>query len=88
MLIYDHLQPFLFATTQISTSSRALVHEIIPYIDVLTRHVDDFARDEELAPCVRAAAKRGRAILDKYYQLTDDSIIYRIAMSELHCRSV
>lgn len=66
----------------------ALVHEIIPYLDVLTHHVDDFAWDEELAPCVRAAAKRGRAILDKYYQLTDDSIIYRIAMSELHCRSV
>lgn len=30
---------------------------------------------------IRAASQRGRLILDKYYSLTDDSIIYRIAMS-------
>lgn len=29
---------------------------------------------------MRAASQRGRVILDKYYSLTDDSIIYRIAM--------
>lgn len=82
------LQPFLYATKAISTSGRALVHQVIPYIDVLTRHVDAFAADETLTPAVRAAARRGRLILDKYYSLTDDSIVYRIAMSKhpLSCR--
>ena len=50
-------------------------------MDVLTEHVDRFTQDEELAPCVRAAAKRGRVILNKYYGLTDETCIYRIAMS-------
>lgn len=32
---------------------------------------------------VRAAAARGRKMLDKYYSKTDDSIMYRLAMSKL-----
>lgn len=44
--------------------------------------MDAFAADENLAPAVRAAARRGRLILDKYYSLTDDSVIYRVAMSQ------
>ncbi|KAI9056827.1 hypothetical protein FKP32DRAFT_1584964 [Trametes sanguinea] len=82
--LLDHLlqllDPFLFTTNQISTSTHALVHEIIPYTDVLTWHVDEFTNKENLALCVHVAAKRGCAILDKYYQLTDKSMIYRIAM--------
>ncbi|OJT02096.1 hypothetical protein TRAPUB_7442 [Trametes pubescens] len=74
------LGPFLFATNQISSSTRALVHEVIPYIDILTEHLDDYTADLELAPSVRAAAQRGRAVLNKYYERTDESIIYRIAM--------
>ena len=65
-----------------SSSKRALVHEVIPFIDLLTEHLDKFRNDEDLPPVVRAAAYRGRALLDKYYTLTDDSIVYRIAMSE------
>ena len=49
-------------------------------MDVLTRHVDEFRRDETLSPMVRNAAKRGRKILDKYYSRTDETIIFRIAM--------
>lgn len=78
----DSSQPFLFATKEISMSSRALVHQVIPYIDVLTRHVDSFKANDTLHPAVRATAQRGRVILDKYYSLTDDSIVYRITMSK------
>ena len=79
---YHRYQPFAFATRQISTSNRALVHEVIPYMDALTEHLDKFSQDETLTPAVRMAAKRGRLLLDKYYGLTDETIIYRIAMSE------
>ena len=57
------------------------MHEVIPFIDLLTAHVNKFASDDMLSPCVRAAAKRGRCILDKYYAATDETSIYRIAMS-------
>lgn len=75
-------QPFLYATQKISTSGHALVHEVIPYFDLLTEHVERFKHNTQLSDAVRAGAQRGRAILDKYYSLTDDSIVYRIAMSE------
>ncbi|KAL1936921.1 hypothetical protein VTO73DRAFT_4230, partial [Trametes versicolor] len=72
--------PFLFATKQISTSSRALVHELIPYIDILTEHLDDFADDDTLVATVRAAVERGHVVLNKYYEKTDELIVYRIVM--------
>ena len=76
-----HQQPFLFVTIQVSSSGRVLLHEVIPFMDTLTDHLDKYRNDEELPPVVRAAAYRGRKILDKYYTSTDNSIIYRIAMS-------
>ncbi|KAL1945891.1 hypothetical protein VTO73DRAFT_1893 [Trametes versicolor] len=79
------LDPFVYLTNEISHSSRGLVHEVIPFMDLLTEHVDEFIADETLHPAVRGAAKRGRAILDKYYTLTDTTIVYRIAMM-LHPR--
>ena len=76
-------QPLLFATNEISASTRGLVHEVIPYIDVLTKHLDDFQDNLTLLPSIRLAAKRGRKVLNKYYSLTDESSMYRVAMSEI-----
>lgn len=61
-----------------------LVHEVIPYIDILTEHLDDFADDDTLVATIRAAVERGRVVLNKYYKKTDESIVYRIVMSK-HC---
>lgn len=74
-------QPFLYATDEISTSGKALVHEVIPYFDLLTGHVDRAKLNTQFSPVIRAAAERGRRMLDKYYSFTDDSIVYRIAIS-------
>ncbi|EJF55349.1 hypothetical protein DICSQDRAFT_74416, partial [Dichomitus squalens LYAD-421 SS1] len=71
---------FLFATNDISSSTRGLVHEVIPYIDVLTAHLDDFQDNLSLTSAILAAAKRGRLMLSKYYSLTDETPIFRIAM--------
>jgi hypothetical protein len=38
--------------------------------------------DTTLLPAVRAAALRGIVMMNKYYALTDDSSIYRVAMSK------
>jgi hypothetical protein len=74
-------QIFLFATKEISKSSTPLIHEVIPIFDVITSALDEFIDNIELEPIVRHAALRGMLMLNKYYALTDDSIVYRIAMS-------
>lgn len=51
-------------------------------MDILTRVLDEFKDNTALKPIVRAAAARGLQIMNKYYSRTDDSEIYRIAMSE------
>ncbi|RPD52435.1 hypothetical protein L227DRAFT_468948, partial [Lentinus tigrinus ALCF2SS1-6] len=69
------LAPFAFATKQMSSSAHARVHEVLPYFDILTAHLDDFADDTTLHPAVCAAAQHGRIILNLYYSHTDESII-------------
>ena len=71
-------------TSQISHSNRALIHKVIPYMDALMEHLDKFSEDESLTPAVCMAVKYGHILLNKYYGLTDETIIYRIAMS-VHC---
>lgn len=53
--------------------------------------LDDAVDDVDLHVLVRAAASRGRTILNKYYSRTDESIMYRLAMrknSNPLCRSL
>jgi hypothetical protein len=78
--LHPLLDRFLVATKKISKSKTPLLHEVIPVFDVLTRALDDYVDDATKFPIVRAAARRGRSMMNKYYSLTDDSIVYRIAM--------
>jgi hypothetical protein len=74
-------QVFLEATKKMSQSQVPLLHEVIPLIDIITHHIDKFIDNTENFPAVRSAARQGRAMIDKYYGLTDESIVYRVAMS-------
>ncbi|KLO09608.1 hypothetical protein SCHPADRAFT_833804, partial [Schizopora paradoxa] len=76
---------FLAATLRISQSRIPLLHEVIPMMDILTSMLNKTVTNTKLHIAVRAAAARGRVILDKYYSKTDDSITYRMAMM-LHPR--
>jgi hypothetical protein len=58
-----------------------VVHQVIPYVDKLFDTLEDEASNIENFPAVRMAAKRGRAMLSKYYGLADETAIYRVAMS-------
>jgi len=77
----NHFQVFLFATNQISTNKIPLIHQVIPIFDVITTALEDNIENDTLPLIVRHAALRGYYMLNKYYSLTDDSIVYRIAMS-------
>ncbi|KIM88425.1 hypothetical protein PILCRDRAFT_95596 [Piloderma croceum F 1598] len=63
-----------------SQSSTPLIHQVIPLFDGITCALDDYAGNIDYAPAVCMAAVRGRTMLNKYYGLTDDSVVYRIAM--------
>jgi hypothetical protein len=65
----------------ISQSKIPLIHEVIPIFDILSGALDEFIDDSQGIPVVRAAAYRGITMMNKYYALTDDSVVYRIAMS-------
>lgn len=78
---YLHLQAFLVATERMSQNKVPLLHEVIPIIDVLTDKLEMSAMDQKLHVTVRATAAKGLAVLNKYYAKTDDSIMYRMAMS-------
>ncbi|KAF8577843.1 hypothetical protein K439DRAFT_1306929, partial [Ramaria rubella] len=54
----------------------------IPHIDVLMATLDQYSSDNSIFPAVCAAAAKGHEILNKYYSLTDESVIYQVAMSD------
>ena len=64
-----------------SQSKTPLLYQVIPLIDTLTRMLETASDNKALFPAVRAAAAKGIAILNKYYAKTDESIMYRCAMS-------
>ena len=64
-------------------SKNPLVHEVIPIFDIISCAIDKNVADPTLPPAVHVAAAQGRKMLDKYYGLTDDTIVYRIAMCTL-----
>ena len=75
-----YLQVFLIATKQILQSKMPLVHEVIPIFNIITQALDKHAEDLMLPPAVHMAAVCGCIMLNKYYGLTNDSIIYWIGM--------
>ncbi|THH23259.1 hypothetical protein EUX98_g7913, partial [Antrodiella citrinella] len=82
--ILEQLEPilemFLIATEHISHSNRPLLYEVIPIIDKLTTALEQVIANNSLVQPVRAAATRGMKVLNKYYSVTDDSIMYRLAI--------
>lgn len=66
---------------QISRSNIPLVHKVIPIFDIITVALNEFIDNTTLPAIVWHAALRGMIMLNKYYALTDDSIIYQLSMS-------
>ena len=82
-LMLSWWQVFLSATKQIPSHSTPLLHHVIPLFDIITQKLNGFVDDGKLHPCVCITAVWGWMMLNKYYRLSDDSVMYRIAMSKL-----
>jgi len=83
--LLSQLQPlldiFLHVTRKVS-KTRPLLHDMIPLFDAITHAFDDYINNTSMFPAVQAAARHGLTLLNKCYGLTDDSIMYCIAMCE------
>ena len=55
---------------------------VIPAMDHIDTHLATASRNMEYSPAIRASLALGKTHLNKYYDLTDHSEVYRIAMSE------
>jgi hypothetical protein len=74
---------FLSATKRISTNHTPLLHHVIPLFDIIMRKLDEFIDKRNLHPAVCTAAAQGHTMMNKYYGLSDDSVMYRVAMRKL-----
>jgi len=70
-------------TKRISVNKTPLLHDVILLFDIITCKLDAFVDDETLHPAVHTAAARGCTMMNKYYGLSDDSVMYCIAMCSL-----
>lgn len=75
-------------TERVSKSSKPLLYQVIPLIDTLTGQLENAAANIQLMHPVQNAAARGLRMLHKYYSKTDESSMYRVAMSKWPAHSI
>ena len=73
---------FADGTNHISQLEMVLIHQVIPIIDILTDKLQAIVRNTRMLMSIRHGAQNAIVVLDKYYARTDDSVMYRAAMSE------
>jgi hypothetical protein len=76
------LQIFKTVTLEFSTDTPCLAN-VIPAMDRMHDSLLAACNNENYSPAIRAALKIGMNLLNKYYSITDNSEVYRIAMSTL-----
>ena len=73
---------FADGTNHILQLETVLIHQVIPIIDILTDKLQAVVRNTRMHMSIWHGAQNAIAVLDKYYARTDDSVMYRAAMSE------
>jgi hypothetical protein len=58
-----------------------LIHEVIPMLEAMEHDLQQVCDAPALPKIIRIAAIAGLLVLSKYYALTDDNDVYRIAIS-------
>ncbi|KAG1821484.1 hypothetical protein EV424DRAFT_1272293, partial [Suillus variegatus] len=74
------LEIFDDLTNRFSQAEVPLVYEVIPMLEKLEHMMVEVSRDVELSAIVRIAALAALEVIGKYYALTDDNEVYRIAI--------
>ncbi|KAI0076720.1 hypothetical protein K474DRAFT_1573459, partial [Panus rudis PR-1116 ss-1] len=75
----DVLQVF-YDATQFFSRDNACLATVLPAMDEIDRRLATDCVRRDLKPCIRAACSMGKRTLNRYYDKTDYSETYRIAM--------
>lgn len=59
---------------------------VIPAMDIIDERLTTNSRNRSYKPCIRSALHLGKKTLNRYYDKTDASEGYRIAMGKLLSR--
>lgn len=81
ILTFNEYQIFKHATLFFSRDTPNLT-VVIPAMDYIDEYLSTASEDMSLAPAICAAVGYGKVLLNKYYDKTDHSELYRIAMSK------
>ena len=76
------MQIFEKVTKHISQSATVLVHQVIPIIEHLTTELASAVADEDVHMSIHHGVQNATCVVNKYYALLDDSVMYWVAMSE------
>ena len=79
ILLSSFLQIFKTVTLKFSGNTPCIA-KVIPAMDKMHNELTTASNNEEYLPAIRAALGLGIKLLNKYYSLTDNSEVYRIAM--------
>ena len=80
--IYVFCRYFKTVTLEFSTDTPCIAN-VIPAMDRMHDDLRAACNNEEYSTAIRAALKVGMNLLNKYYSITDNSEVYRIAMGTL-----
>jgi hypothetical protein len=69
-------------TSLFSKADVPLIYEVIPMLEFLEHALDDVYNAKDEPPVIRIAAQAALQVVGKYYALTDDNEVYRIAISK------
>ncbi|KAF8605758.1 hypothetical protein BDV93DRAFT_437849, partial [Ceratobasidium sp. AG-I] len=74
------LNPLQIVTKILSQAGVPMLANIIVHYDVFDAEYAEMCNDQTLPPYQRHAANQGRILFNKYYQKTDESEMYRLAI--------
>lgn len=57
---------------------------VIPAMDKMHTELTSAIENFDYSPALKSALSLGKTVLDKYYSLSDDSEVYRIAMGSIN----
>ncbi|OAV87198.1 hypothetical protein PTTG_06221, partial [Puccinia triticina 1-1 BBBD Race 1] len=78
--LLEILSIFYEITLQILISGSACLSNIVVFIDQITKHLSTAISGSKYPPALKNACQIGLKIMNKYYSLTDNSPLYRIAI--------
>jgi hypothetical protein len=82
LLIQVLFKLFNELTNLFSKANVPLIYEVIPMLEKLEHALDRIYNAKDEPPVVRIAAQAALQVVGKYYALTDDNEVYRIAISK------